>query len=243
MPLPKSFRHKHGAYREIQVYRSREHLSQARLAKALGVSQAYVSQLENGARKVSRKLAARLAALPKLHQLPATVFPEDLENLDQFDRDLFADLASLGYDGRGAVENHKPKNPAAVIVSILKRRQVAPSVMAAIPWILLTFPDINAQWLVDHARLNNLQNRLGFLLDLAYELAEARLAAGKFDEEHLVRLEAMRGQLESSRLANDDTLARELTPTERQFFNEHRSETARHWNLLTGLTREQLPYR
>jgi transcriptional regulator with XRE-family HTH domain len=243
VPLPKSSRHKHGAYREIQVYRSREHLSQSRLAKALGVSQAYVSQLENGARKVSKKLAARLAELPKLHQLPATVFPEDLENLDAFDRDLAADLSALGYDGRSPADGHKPKNPAAIIVSILKRRQVAPAVMAAIPWMLITFPEINTKWLVDQARLNNLQNRLGFLLDLAYEIAEARLAAGQFDEEHLVRLEAMRGQLEASRLANDDTLARELTATERQFFHEHRSETARHWNLLTGLTREQLPYR
>ena len=242
MPLPKSWKHKHGAYRELRRYRGHERLSQARLAQALGVSQAYVSQLETGARKVSKKLAAKLAALPKLEHLPATVFPEHLD-VDTFDRDIAADLAALGYDGVAAAEGRVPKNPAAVIVAILRRRQVAPAITAAIPWLLIRFPELNTKWLVDQTRLNNLQNRLGFLTELAYEIAQTHFAAGYFDEAHLVRLEAMRGELEKSRLAHEDTLARELTPAERQFFQEHRSETARHWNLLTGLTREQLPYK
>ncbi len=243
MPVTKSWPHKHGASRELRVYRDRQSLSQAQLAEALGITQAYVSQLESGARKVSRKLAARLAALPKLHHLPATVFPEDLENLDQFERDVAAHLGALGYPAFDAPATGTPKNPAAVIVAILKRRQVAPAVMAAIPWLLLQFPDLNTNWLVDQARLHNLQNRLGFLTALAYQLAQARFDRQQFDEAHLLRLEAMAGEMEKSRLVHDDTLARELTPTERQFFQEHRSETARHWNLLTGLTKEQLPYR
>ena len=217
--------------------------SQARLAEALGVSQAYVSQLETGARKVSKKLATRLAALPELQHLPATVFPEEVETLDPYDRDLGADLAALGYDGRAAAEGRLPKNPAVVIIAILRRSHVAPWITAAIPWLLISFPELNMTWLVDQARLNNLQNRLGFLTELAYEIAAARFARDRFDEAHLVRLEAMRGELEKSRLVHEDTLARELTPAERQFFQEHRSETARHWNLLTGLTREQLPYK
>lgn len=217
--------------------------SQARLAEALGVSQAYVSQLETGARKVSKKLAARLAALPELQYLPATVFPEEVETPDPYDRDLGADLAALGYDGRAAAEGRLPKNPAVVIIAILRRAHVAPWITAAIPWLLTSFPELNTTWLVGQARLNNLQNRLGFLTELAYELAQTRFAAGRFDEAHLVRLEAMHGELEKSRLVHEDTLARELTPAEREFFREQRSETARHWNLLTGLTREQLPYK
>lgn len=217
--------------------------SQARLAEALGVSQAYVSQLETGARKVSKKLAAKLLELPKLQHLPATVFPEQLDPIDPFDRDIAADLIALGYDGPMAAEGHVPKNPAAVIIAILKRAHVIPWVTAAIPWLLVHFPEMNTKWLVDQARLHNLQNRLGFLTELAYEIAETHFARNLFDEAHLVRLEAMRGELEKSRLVHEDTLARELTPAEREFFREHRSETARHWNLLTGLTREQLPYR
>lgn len=243
MPLPPGWKHKHGAVRELRRYRGHEMLSQARLAEALGVSQAYVSQLETGARKVSKKLAAKLAALPKLEHLPATVFPEQLDPVDPFDRDIAADLVALGYDGPAVAAGHVPKNPAAVIIAILKRSHVAPWITAAIPWLLIQFPELNTTWLVDQARLHNLQNRLGFLTELAYELAEARFARSLFDEAHLVRLEAMHGELEKSRLVHEDTLARELTPAEREFFREHRSETARHWNLLTGLTREQLPYK
>ena len=235
-------RSKRGAYAEIRIYRGHQRLSQVELAEALGVSQAYVSQLECGRRPVSRKLAAKLASLPDVRRMPATVFPEDLSSLDHVDLDFAADLGALGYPGFAAAEGATPRNPAAVIVSILKRRQVAPAVMAAIPWVLVRFPEINTDWLVAQARLNNLQNRLGFLTDLAYEAAEARTRDGRFEETHLVKLEAMRGQLEESRLAKEDTLARPLTGAERQFFEEHRSETARHWNLLTGVTKDTLPF-
>jgi hypothetical protein len=162
--------------------------------------------------------------------------------LEHIDIDFAADLGGLGYPGFAPREGDPPKNPGPVIVSILKRGQVAPTIMAAIPWVLLRFPDLNTDWLVAQARLNNLQNRLGFLTDLAIEIAEAWFARNLFDEAHLLSLQTMRGALEASRLAKDDTLARPLTPSERAFFEEHRSETARHWNLLTGLTRETLPY-
>lgn len=235
---------KRSACNELRAYRDAGRLSQGDLARTLGVTQAYISQLERGRRQVSRKLAARLATLPRLESLPATVFPEDLAPLDSVDLDFAADLAALGYPMFQRLDTapHQPKNPAAVIVSILKPRQVAPSVMAAIPWVLLRFPDINTDWLVAEARLNNLQNRLGFLVDLACDVAESRMASGRFSQAHLVTLEAMRGQLEDSRLAKEDTLARELSDSERLFFAAHRCEAARHWNLLTGLTKETLPF-
>ena len=221
---------KRGAYQEIRIYRGHQMISQARLAEALGVTQAYISQLERGHRRVSRKLAAKLASLPELNQLPATVFPEDLARLEGLDLDHASDLATLGYPGFRDATPGAPKNPAAVIVSILARKHVAPAVMAAIPWVLLRFPEINIDWLVAQARLNNLQNRLGFLTDLALQLGAAP------------QLEKLRDDLEDSRLAKEDTLARDLSAAERQFFDEHRSDAARHWNLLTGLTKDTLPY-
>ena len=227
---------------EIRLYRTQRRLSQVELAQALGVTQAYISQLERGTRRVSKKLAAKLGALPTLGHLPPTVFPEDLDPLGEVDLDLAADLAALGYPGYTAQEARAPRNPAAVIVSILGQRHVAPGVMAAIPWVLLRFPGINTAWLVDRARLNNLQNRLGFLTDLACDVARTRAAAWRVDEAQLAKLEALRDALESSRLAKEDTLARQLTPSERQFFEEHRPPAARHWNLLTGLTKETLPH-
>lgn len=269
------------------------------------MSQAYVSQVEAGARPISRKLAARLARLP---DLPPGIVPPGHADLDAADADFAADLTALGYPGfadraaapmldfeagdtntKSARETRRastlaptplPRNPAAVIVAILSRRQVAPSVMAAIPWVLVTHADLDAPWLVDQARRRNLQNRLGFLTDLALDVARNRDArsgphdnpdndpdndparddgsssppddnshsdradsSDRAEPDVVARLEALRADLETSRLANVDTLARELTPAERQFFEEHRGAAARHWNLLTGLTIAQLPYK
>ena len=239
----------------LLAYRNARKWTQSALARALGVSQAYVSQLEAGTRPISRKLAARLARLP---DLPPGILPPRHADLDAVDADFAGDLAALGYpgfegrhagrEGRGARAT-LPRNPAAVIVAILSRRQVAPSVMAAIPWVLVAHADLDAPWLVDQARRRNLQNRLGFLTDLALDVARARDARNATEPREIPaadvvsRLEALRADLEASRLANLDTLARELTAAERQFFEEHRGAAARHWNLLTGLTLAQLPYK
>jgi len=222
----------------LRAYRDRLGISQVALAKALGITQAYVSQLESGLRPVTRQLARRLAALPERAKLPATVFPPEAGGPETADADLAADLAALGHPAFEASARHRPRNPAAVIISIIGRSHVAPAVMAAVPWILLHFGDLDVRWLVDRARLANLQNRLGFLADLALAVARPRAASKRFDESHLLALESLRAELEESRLAKEDTLARELSPAERQFFAENRSDAARHWNLLTGLTKE-----
>lgn len=229
----------------LKSYRNARNLSQADLARALGVTQAYVSQVEAGRRPVTRKLAERLGALP---DLPPAVLPPALAELDGQDADLAADLGALGYPPFAGGRPRRARNPAAVVLAIISPRQVAPNVMNAVPWVLLTFPGIDAAWLTDQARRRNLQNRLGFLTDLAIELARARVArAGEAERDAasdaLAALEALRAELEESRLANAGTLARVLGPAERQFFEEHRGAAARHWNLHTGLTAAQLPYR
>lgn len=227
----------------LKTYRNARNISQGQLARALGVTQAYVSQVEAGRRPISRKLAARLGSLP---DLPPGVLPPALADLDGQDADLAADLGALGYPPFSGGPPRRARNPAAVILSILSPHQVAPNVMNAVPWVLLTFPGIDAAWLVDEVRRRNLQNRLGFLADLALDLARARAARGDADADAaatVTSLEALRADLEECRLANAGTLARVLTATERQFFDEHRGAAARHWNLSTGLTVAQLPYR
>jgi hypothetical protein len=57
------------------------------------------------------------------------------------------------------------------------------------------------------------------------------------------RLAAVERRLERSRLAREDTLGRESMPAaERRWLAENRSAAARHWNMLTSLTDEQLTY-
>lgn len=216
----------------LKSYRNARNLSQLELAHALGVTQAYVSQVETGLRPISRRLAERLGALP---DLPPAVLPPALAELDGQDADLAGDLGALGYPPFADGRPRRARNPAAVVLAIVSPPQVAPNVMNAVPWVLLTFPDLDAAWLLDEVRRRNLQNRLGFLVDLALELARGR--------EGLEALESLRAELETSRLANPGTLARVLAPAERQFFEEHRGAAARHWNLYTGLAAAQLPYR
>jgi hypothetical protein len=56
-------------------------------------------------------------------------------------------------------------------------------------------------------------------------------------------LSAVEVKLERSRLAREDTLCRESMPdAERRWLTSNRSPLARHWNLLTGLTVDQLSY-
>jgi hypothetical protein len=49
-------------------------------------------------------------------------------------------------------------------------------------------------------------------------------------------------RLEQARLANEDTLGRDLTDVERRHARQHRPVGAAHWNLLTSLRSEDLRY-
>jgi hypothetical protein len=80
---------------------------------------------------------------------------------------------------------------------------------------------------------------LGFLVGLAAEVASTH---EKF-RPALEPLQQAETRLERARLAREDTLCREsMTGAERRWLSNNRSPLARHWNLLTGLTVDQLPY-
>ena len=84
-----------------------------------------------------------------------------------------------------------------------------------------------------------MQNRLGFLVGLAKGLTAGRVEC----QSAFNQLCAAEEQLERARLARQDTLCRESMPNaERDWLDANRSPLARHWNLLTGLTADQLSY-
>ncbi len=94
----------------------------------------------------------------------------------------------------------------------------------ALPW----------EWLVERAKSRDVQNRLAYVVALASDLAGAGVAA---------KLGELVLRLEPSRLAREDTLCHDaMTEAERRWLREHRSPQAAHWNLLTDLRREHLPY-
>jgi hypothetical protein len=105
--------------------------------------------------------------------------------------------------------------------------------------LLLRFNSLDTDQLVARAKNLDLQNRLGFTVALARRVAE-RSAAFRNRLEELKRLEL---QLERSRLAREDTYGRkENSERMRAWLRENRPQEARHWNLLSDLKAEHLPY-
>ena len=213
-------------------------LTQKRAAARLGVSQPYLSQLEKGQRPITADLARAAAALYRLSAtalpIPETAPEGAAANPDKLARQL----SGLGYPGFAHLAALKA-NPAAVVLEALLQKDLEVRFAEALPWVLLIYPDLDWSWLVRHAKLQDAQNRLGFLVALAKNLTAGR---PEF-EPALKQLTTVEQRLERARLAREDTLGREsMSTAERRWLETNRSPLARHWNLLTGLTPDQLSY-
>ncbi len=213
-------------------------LTQAQAAARLGISQPYLSQLEIGERPLTPQLlrdAIRFFSLPAtVLPLPKTVTPGAKADPDRLARQL----AGLGYPGFVHLRPLRA-NPAAVVLEAVLQQDLEVRLSEALPWVLLTCPDLDWAWLIQHAKLQDVQNRLGFLVSVARELAindaQFKLAAAS--------LAAAEQRLEPARLVREDTLCRASMPAaERYWLGINRSTRARHWNLLTGVVPEHLPY-
>jgi hypothetical protein len=114
-----------------------------------------------------------------------------------------------------------------------------PRLAEALPWLLLRFEGLDYEKLVMHAKGKELQNRLGFTVSLARRVAELN-SEFRHRGHELQRLEE---SLEPSRLAREDTYGRKETSVRmRAWLRENRSADAEHWNLLTDLKPDHLPY-
>jgi hypothetical protein len=130
---------------------------------------------------------------------------------------------------------HEASNPAELILETLLNRDLDVRLVEALPWVLITYPDLDWRWLIDQCKLSNLQNRLGYLVQLARQLSR--------DASTLARLSAIEDELERCRLAVEGTLCRDSMPeAERRWLRSKRPAAARHWHLLTDLTVKELSY-
>lgn len=209
-------------------------LTQAEVAERLGVTQAYLSMVERGRRAVSDALAARaVAAL----EMPPTALPlSDQPARHREGGFLKAALGRLGYPGFSYLAEPGMVNPAEVLMAALDSSDLGARATEALPWVVLTFPDLDWGWLTTQAKLRDRQNRLGYTVELA------RQAAHRNGDRQLEgRLAEVLGSLEPCRLAREDTLSKEsMTGAERAWLRERRPEAAIHWNLLTDLRVEQI---
>lgn len=218
---------------QVRAVRERLGLTQQQAARRWRLSQAYVSLVEHNKRPTPDRLARALARTePSMATGLRLEMPH--ANVD----DLPRLLGTLGY--RGFAQLASPagvSNPATVVLAALKASFVPARVTEALPWLLVTFVDLDWQWLIDQARLSNVQNRLGFLVHLATQFAD-RLGEVQASQ----RLAGVEQVLEEARLAKEDTFGRDLTEVERDYLRQHRPPAARHWNLLTNLRAEDLRY-
>jgi hypothetical protein len=194
--------------------------------------------LEKGTRRVPEKLARKAATLYGLSaaKLPMNTGWHDVQAND--DDALASDLAALGYPGLSYLKSRRKRNPAEVMLSALSANNLDSRLAEALPWVLVKHPDLNWEWLVRAAKLNDLQNKLGFVTNVARRLAEK---LGNHESVSLLR--EQESVLERSRLVREETLCHDsLTQSERRWLRSNRSDEAKHWNLLTDLSPEHLSH-
>ena len=200
----------------LQHWRKRNGLTQVDAASLLGVSQPYLSLLEKGARPVTPALQSRMKAV-RPHRPSA-------------DDTFRAQLAALGYPGFAHVPPSRAKVTAdALLFSVLAAPDADPRVVEALLWLVRKYAkQLDFAWLVRQAKLQDLQNRLGFILQAAaVQSPEASSAIA---------------QLERARLLQEATLCWDaMPPATRQWMRAHRTPLAQHWNILTRLQLQDVP--
>lgn len=222
----------------LQTARKKLGLTQVEAARKLGVSQAYFSLFEKGKRPLTNKIARKAV---QLFKMPPTALPleKELKNVRPATNEKFVgQLAAYKYPGYTHVKASELKNPVEVLISALGANNLEARLVESLPWLLLQFPDLEWKNLVDAAKLNDLQNRLGFLTSLACQLAEK-----SGDAEKAAQFKRRLNELEKSRLVKEDTLCRQnMTEAEKRWIQQNRSAEAKHWNILSDLSADRLRY-
>jgi transcriptional regulator with XRE-family HTH domain len=218
---------------QLKAGRQKAGLTQKQAAQLLGVSQPYLSQLETGYREIPDALARKATSACRLSptHLPLPVRDCLLLSPDEIDHQQVA----LGYPRFAGRRVRRRSNPAELILGSLLNPDLEVRLVEALPWVLVRYAELNWAWLIERCKLSNLQNRLGYLVQLARELAREAWTVGKLSE--------VLGELERSRLAVEGTLCHESMPEAgKRWLRTHRPAVARQWNLLTDLTVKDLDH-
>lgn len=214
--------------------RRKKRWTQQEAAEKLGVSQAYLSLLENDRRRPSHRLLKQMA---QVFNLPPTALPVHREPMKAAPNDLVTALAGLGYKRfQHFARNVAVLNPTEVLLAALQEETLEPRVAEALPWVVYRYPEMDWNWLLPRVKAQDRQNRLGFVVSLARRLAEQRGESGRAEV-----LRSVESTLERSRLVHEDVFGRStLTASEVRWLREHRPEEAQHWNVLSNMRPEHL---
>ena len=225
----------------LRLARNKRGWTEAKAAQRLGMSQSYLAMLEGGQRRLTPPLARKFKSVYGLSptSLPT---PDLFQPLAHVNNQEFArSLSVLGYPGFAYLKARAPqRNPAEVLLEGLKQDNLEPRLVEALPWLVMNYWDMDNAWLVRNAKLNDLQNRLGFVVTLAKQVSAM---SGQVNEGRDRALPELEQTLEGSRLAREDSFLKKVnTDVEREWLRRHRSEEAKHWNLLTDWRPEHFRY-
>ena len=219
----------------LKALRRHKGWTQQETAQKLGVSQPYLSLLEQGRRPLTKRL---LSKFQRHFDVPATELHVEAPRPNVGAQQVAEALAALGYPGFAYLKRGARWHPVQVLLTALQQPNLEARLAEALPWVVLHYPNLNWDWLFERAKVKDVQNRLGFVLTLARQLAERN-----GDHATALKLSGLEQQLDRARLVKEDTLGREsMTVAERRWLHVQRSPEAQHWNLLTDLVPEHLPY-
>ncbi len=211
-------------------------LTQQQAAERLRISQAYIALVERGRRQVTARLQSAMA---KLYCLGPIALPIDAQSADSWNSSsLAAALGALSYPGFKQIRGGRKKNPAVVLLATIAANDVEVRIVEALPWLAIEYIGLDWEWLIRESKARDLQNRLGFIVTVARQVAERKAISSV-----AIRLRAIEDVLDRSRLVREDTLCQgSLSDAERRWLREARPVEAGHWNLLTDLQAGFLPY-
>ena len=186
---------------------------------------------------MTEKLAVKAVSV---FRLSPTALPLKVDHRSALDETGFkAELGALGHPGFAKFRRGKPRyNPARLLLLALCQDDLDPRVAEALPLLVVKYADLDWHWVLTNAKAYDCQNRLGFVVDVAVDVAK-----GLGEVERKGELREMKRAIEWSRLVREDTLcADSMGEKERKKVRRSRSEKARHWNLLTDMGAKRLAY-
>jgi Helix-turn-helix domain len=221
---------------ELRQARKAKGWTQQEAAARLGLSQTYLSLLEKGKRPLPRSRVQRVLtvydslsplALPMRGQ-KAWAGMGDLKFAQQ--------LAGLGYPGFAYMRARATWNPAELLVVALAKDELESRTTEALPWLVLAYSNMDWDWVIKQTKLNDAQNRLGFVVTLGRSLAERMN-----DVAAMNRLSTVEKSLHASVLLREVTFCHEhMAEAERRWLKNNSTPEAKHWNILSDLSPEHL---
>jgi transcriptional regulator with XRE-family HTH domain len=222
---------------DLRDARKRQGLTQRQAAQLLRVTQGYLSMLEREKRPVPEHFVNSF--LDAYEVSPLALPLQGASSWQQLDTNgLASELAALGYPGFSYISAKPSRNPAEVLLAALTKDELEARVAESLPWLVLAYSNMDWDWVVREAKVNDVTNRLGFAVTLARELGEQ-----KQDATATERLRVVESKLHRSVLAREDTFCQEhMTQAERRWLQRKSSTEARRWNVLSDLSPEHLTH-